>query len=175
MEIAAQPEQLVNLETPEPPSAQPAPEEPLPAQSAKSSAPEKGGEAAKAAPAAPPEEENHEETAVRVLNAKKVLYCSTFDINVNDWFTEYEHIEIFNARMRRNLGRPITSHPYPCRRPMAVLLPRSPRQNGARDASPARRNALHRHLRLLQRGVARPPPSRAAVPPHRSSVLPHGR
>ena len=48
-----------------------------------------------------------------MLDSKNVLYCSAFDINVNDWYVEYEHIEIFNARVRRNLGKRVTSHSYP--------------------------------------------------------------
>ena len=71
---------------------------------------------------------------MRVLGAKNVLYSSLFDLNMNDWFTEYDKIEIFNLRMRRNLGTFITSHPYPCRRLVALLLQRSFEQEDHRAA-----------------------------------------
>jgi hypothetical protein len=37
-----------------------------------------------------------------------VCYVSAFQLNVNDWFTEYEHIEIFNLNLQKELGMWLT-------------------------------------------------------------------
>ncbi len=34
-----------------------------------------------------------------VIESKTVCYCSNFDLNVNDWFLEYENIEIFKRNI----------------------------------------------------------------------------
>ncbi len=46
---------------------------------------------------------------VKIIESKNVCYFSNFDININDWFTEYENIEIFKNNVKKNLGR---SHHY---------------------------------------------------------------
>jgi len=38
------------------------------------------------------------------VKEKLVYYCSSFDLNINEWFSEYENIEIFKRRMKRKLG-----------------------------------------------------------------------
>lgn len=35
----------------------------------------------------------------KVIHQKFICYVSAFHLNVNDWFTEYEHIEIFNLNL----------------------------------------------------------------------------
>ena len=40
-----------------------------------------------------------------LIEAKTICYCSNFDININEWFNEYENIEIFKLNMRKNLGK----------------------------------------------------------------------
>jgi len=42
---------------------------------------------------------------IKVIESKTVCYCSNFDLNVNEWFNEYENLEIFKMNMKRNLGR----------------------------------------------------------------------
>jgi hypothetical protein len=39
-----------------------------------------------------------------VVEEKLIYYCSSFDLNVNEWFTEYENTEIFKRRMKVKLG-----------------------------------------------------------------------
>ena len=34
-----------------------------------------------------------------------VCYISAFHLNVNDWFSEYENIEIFNIQLLSKLGK----------------------------------------------------------------------
>lgn len=41
----------------------------------------------------------------KVVQEKLVYYCSSFDLNVNEWFTEYENTEIFKRRMKLKLGK----------------------------------------------------------------------
>ena len=40
----------------------------------------------------------------KVVQEKLVYYCSSFDLNVNEWFTEYENTQIFKNRMKKKLG-----------------------------------------------------------------------
>jgi hypothetical protein len=40
-----------------------------------------------------------------VVEEKLIYYCSSFDLNVNEWFTEYENTEIFKRRMKVKLGK----------------------------------------------------------------------
>lgn len=40
----------------------------------------------------------------KVVQEKLIYYCSSFDLNVNEWFTEYENTEIFKRRMKKKLG-----------------------------------------------------------------------
>lgn len=40
----------------------------------------------------------------RVTYEKLICYISAFHINVNDWFSEYENIEIFNMNLQKSLG-----------------------------------------------------------------------
>lgn len=40
-----------------------------------------------------------------VVQEKLVYYCSSFDLNVNEWFTEYENTEIFKRRVKTKLGK----------------------------------------------------------------------
>lgn len=41
---------------------------------------------------------------IKIIDEKNVVYCSNFDININEWFNEYENIEIFKMNMKKNLG-----------------------------------------------------------------------
>ena len=41
----------------------------------------------------------------KVIETKTISYCSNFDLNVNEWFNEYENIEIFKLNLRKNLGK----------------------------------------------------------------------
>jgi len=41
----------------------------------------------------------------KVIETKTICYCSNFDLNVNQWFNEYENIEIFKLNLRKNLGK----------------------------------------------------------------------
>jgi hypothetical protein len=41
---------------------------------------------------------------LKVIESKTVCYCSNFDLNINEWFNEYENIEIFKLNMQKNLG-----------------------------------------------------------------------
>ncbi len=49
----------------------------------------------------------------KVIESKTVCYCSNFDINVNDWFNEYENIEIFKINVNKNLGKQTLSSSDP--------------------------------------------------------------
>ena len=42
---------------------------------------------------------------VKVIESKTICYCSNFDLNVNEWFNEFENIEIFKLNMKKNLGK----------------------------------------------------------------------
>lgn len=42
---------------------------------------------------------------LKVIESKTVCYCSNFDLNINEWFNEYENIEIFKINMKKNLGK----------------------------------------------------------------------
>ena len=42
---------------------------------------------------------------VRVLQEKLIGYYSTFDLNIEDWFTEFENMELFRLRVKNNLGK----------------------------------------------------------------------
>ena len=42
---------------------------------------------------------------IKVIESKTICYCSNFDLNVNEWFNEYENIEIFKLNMMKNLGK----------------------------------------------------------------------
>ena len=149
--------------------------EAVPAPVEQSGAPESPNEAAGHAKPEPLEEEKEESAGLRVLDAKNVLYSSVFDLNMNDWFTEYDKVQIFNLRMRRNLGTCITSHSYPCRRPVALLLQRSSQQSERRPAPTRSRDPVFGTFRLLQRRNSRATAGRAAVSSYCPSVLPHGR
>jgi hypothetical protein len=50
----------------------------------------------------PPE---NDMTNLKVIETKNIVYCSNFDLNINEWFNEYENIEIFKLNMRKNLGK----------------------------------------------------------------------
>jgi hypothetical protein len=39
---------------------------------------------------------SHENLPKKVIHQKMICYISAFHLNVNDWFSEYENIEIFN-------------------------------------------------------------------------------
>ena len=47
---------------------------------------------------------NNEENSIKVIDSKTIWYFSNFDININEWFNEYENIEIFKLNMKKNLG-----------------------------------------------------------------------
>lgn len=40
----------------------------------------------------------------KVIHHKMICYISSFHLNVNDWFNEYENIEIFNIQLLSKLG-----------------------------------------------------------------------
>lgn len=42
---------------------------------------------------------------IKVIESKTICYCSNFDLNVNEWFNEYENLEIFKMNMKKNLGK----------------------------------------------------------------------
>ena len=42
---------------------------------------------------------------VKILESKTICYLSNFDLNINEWFNEYENIEIFKLNMKKNLGK----------------------------------------------------------------------
>lgn len=48
--------------------------------------------------------ENEEQSDIKVIESKTICYCSNFDLNINEWFNEYENIEIFKLNIRKNLG-----------------------------------------------------------------------
>jgi hypothetical protein len=37
----------------------------------------------------------------KVIHQKLICYVSAFQLNVNDWFNEYENIEIFNLNLSK--------------------------------------------------------------------------
>lgn len=41
---------------------------------------------------------------MKVIESKTICYLSNFDLNINEWFNEYENIEIFKLNMKKNLG-----------------------------------------------------------------------
>lgn len=47
----------------------------------------------------------NEPAGVKLVESKTICYCSNFDLNVNEWFNEYENIEIFKINMKKNLGK----------------------------------------------------------------------
>ena len=49
-----------------------------------------------------PTEEGNE---LKVIESKTICYCSNFDLNINEWFNEYENLEIFKINMKKNLGK----------------------------------------------------------------------
>ena len=42
---------------------------------------------------------------IKVIESKTICYCSNFDLNINNWFNEYENIEIFKLNMKKHLGK----------------------------------------------------------------------
>lgn len=42
---------------------------------------------------------------MKVVEEQSVCYCSNFDIDVDDWFKEYENIELFKSYLEKNLGK----------------------------------------------------------------------
>ncbi|CDW76553.1 UNKNOWN [Stylonychia lemnae] len=40
-----------------------------------------------------------------IISQRKICYYSNFDINVNEWFEEYENIQIFKDNVQKNLGK----------------------------------------------------------------------
>ncbi len=48
-----------------------------------------------------------ENADLKVLESINICYCSNFDLNINEWFNEYENIEIFKLNMKKNLGKAI--------------------------------------------------------------------
>ena len=39
------------------------------------------------------------EDEIKVVDTRVICYVSSFYLNVNDWFTEFENIEIFNSNL----------------------------------------------------------------------------
>ena len=48
----------------------------------------------------------------KVIHHKMICYISSFHLNVNDWFNEYENIEIFNIQLLSKLGKYFYFHFY---------------------------------------------------------------
>jgi len=44
------------------------------------------------------------EGELKVLESKNFCYFSNFDLNLNDWFIEYENLEIFKMNVKKNLA-----------------------------------------------------------------------
>lgn len=42
---------------------------------------------------------------LKVIESKTICYLSNFDLNINEWFNEYENIEIFKINTKKNLGK----------------------------------------------------------------------
>lgn len=42
----------------------------------------------------------------RIISEKLIFYCSDFDLNINEWYSEWENIHIFRKRVAKNLGKP---------------------------------------------------------------------
>ena len=51
------------------------------------------------------------EVEKKVIESKTICYCSNFDLNINEWFNEYENIEIFKINIKKNLGKNIFDLP----------------------------------------------------------------
>jgi len=47
---------------------------------------------------------NEKDGDLKIIESKTICYCSNFDLNINEWFNEYENIEIFKINMKKNLG-----------------------------------------------------------------------
>lgn len=60
----------------------------------------------------------HSESS-KVLSEKLIFYCSDFDLNVNDWYNEFENIHIFKKRVGKALGNYPSLKPYS---PIHVLI-----------------------------------------------------
>lgn len=39
-----------------------------------------------------------------IISQRRICYYSNFDININDWFMEFENIQIFKTNVQKNLG-----------------------------------------------------------------------
>ena len=48
---------------------------------------------------------SHESLPKKIIHQKMISYISAFHLNVNDWFSEYENIEIFNIQLLSKLGK----------------------------------------------------------------------
>lgn len=44
----------------------------------------------------------------KVLSEKLVYYCSDFDLNESEWYSEFENIYIFKKRVISQLGKPLS-------------------------------------------------------------------
>ena len=42
---------------------------------------------------------------IKIIESKTICYFSNFDLNINEWFNEYENIEIFKLNIQKNLGK----------------------------------------------------------------------
>ena len=51
------------------------------------------------------------EGELKVLESKNFCYFSNFDLNINDWFIEYENLEIFKMNVKKNLAEKTQSDP----------------------------------------------------------------
>jgi len=49
--------------------------------------------------------EQEEGNELKVIESKTIFYCANFDLNINEWFNEYENIEIFKMNIQKNLGK----------------------------------------------------------------------
>ena len=45
------------------------------------------------------------EEEMKIVDTRVICYVSSFYLNVNDWFNEFENIQIFNSNLQAQLGK----------------------------------------------------------------------
>lgn len=53
----------------------------------------------------------------KVIHQKMICYVSSFHLSINDWFSEYENIEILKVNLQNGLGKYIRLIALKCARP----------------------------------------------------------
>src|SRR3569833_3127098 len=53
--------------------------------------------------------DNEHVNDVKVIESVNFCFCINFYLNINDWYIEYENIEIFKKNMKKNLSKPNTN------------------------------------------------------------------